>query len=79
MRFARGDIRDHSALHKNDHGASYRRYGVLPWRSWLNICKDSRHRGGMKPTRVLNLDVGFDHDENFAVCPEIEEHRRYPC
>jgi hypothetical protein len=32
MRFARGDIRDHIVSHKNDHGASYRRYGVLPWR-----------------------------------------------
>src|SRR5882724_8943354 len=33
MRFARGDMRDHIVSHKNDHGASYRRYGVLPWRS----------------------------------------------
>jgi hypothetical protein len=24
MRFARGDVRDHIALHKNDHGPSYR-------------------------------------------------------
>ena len=37
MRFARGDMRDHIVSHKNDHGASYRRYGVLPWRSWLKI------------------------------------------
>ena len=37
MRFARGDMRDHIVLHKNDYGASYRRYGVLPWRSWLKI------------------------------------------
>ena len=41
MRFARGDIWDHIASHKNDHGASYRRYGVLPWRSWqkINFCE----------------------------------------
>src|SRR5882724_7104485 len=32
MRFARGGMRDHIVSHKNDHGASYRRYGVLPWR-----------------------------------------------
>jgi hypothetical protein len=37
MRFARGDMRDHIASHKNDQGASYRRYGVLPWRSRLKI------------------------------------------
>jgi hypothetical protein len=24
MRFARGDVRDHNVLHKNDHGRSYR-------------------------------------------------------
>jgi hypothetical protein len=29
MRFARGDMRDHIVSHKNDHGASYERYGVL--------------------------------------------------
>ena len=28
MRFARGDMRDHIVLHKNDHGASYCRYRV---------------------------------------------------
>ena len=27
----------HIVSHKNDHGASYRRYGVLPWRSRLTI------------------------------------------
>jgi hypothetical protein len=27
MRFARGDMRDHIVSHKNDHGASYWRYG----------------------------------------------------
>ena len=37
MRFARGDMRDHIVSHKNDHGASYRRYGALQWRSWLKI------------------------------------------
>jgi hypothetical protein len=31
MRFARGDMRDHIVSHKNDHGASYERYGVLQW------------------------------------------------
>jgi hypothetical protein len=37
MRFARGDMRDHIVSHKNDHGASYKRYGVLQWRSRLKI------------------------------------------
>ena len=37
MRFARGYMRDHIVSHKSDHGASYRRYGVLSWRSWLKI------------------------------------------
>src|SRR5258705_5038871 len=37
MRFARGDMRDHIVSHKNDHGASYERYGVLQWRSRLKI------------------------------------------
>jgi hypothetical protein len=37
MRFARGDMRDHIVSHKNDHGASYRRYGALQWRSRLKI------------------------------------------
>jgi hypothetical protein len=29
MRFARGYMRDHTVSHKTDHGASYRRYGIL--------------------------------------------------
>jgi hypothetical protein len=33
MHFARGDMRDHIVSHKNDHGASYWRYGILRWRS----------------------------------------------
>jgi hypothetical protein len=37
MRFARGDIRGHIDSHKNDHGASYERYGVLQWWSRLRI------------------------------------------
>jgi len=37
MRFASGDMRDHIVSHKNDHGASYDRYGVLQWRSRLKI------------------------------------------
>jgi hypothetical protein len=37
MRFARGDVRDHIVSHKNDHGASYERYGVLQWWSRLKI------------------------------------------
>jgi len=37
MRFARSDMRDHIVSHKNDHGASYRRYRVLQWRSRLKI------------------------------------------
>jgi hypothetical protein len=41
MRFARGDMKDHIVSHKNDHGASYRRYEVLPWRSRpkINFCE----------------------------------------
>jgi hypothetical protein len=37
MRFARGDMRDHIVSHKNDYGASYRRYGVLQRRTRLKI------------------------------------------
>ena len=37
MRFARGDMRDHIVSHKNDHGASYDRYGVLQWWSRLKL------------------------------------------
>ena len=37
MRFAPGDMGDHIVSHKNDNGASYRRYGVLQWRSQLKI------------------------------------------
>ena len=37
MRFARGDMRNHIVSHKNDHGASYERYGVLQWWSRLKI------------------------------------------
>ena len=46
MRFARGGMRDHIVSHKNDHGASYRRYGVLPWRSRIkiNFLRDFRRR-----------------------------------
>jgi hypothetical protein len=37
MRFAYDDMRDHIVSHKNDHGASYGRYGVLQWQSRLKI------------------------------------------
>ena len=37
MPFARGDVRDHIVLHKNDQGASYGRYAVLQWWSRLKI------------------------------------------
>jgi hypothetical protein len=37
MRFARGDMRDHTVSHRIDYCASYRRYGVLPRRSRLKI------------------------------------------
>jgi hypothetical protein len=37
MRFSRGDMRDHIASHKNDHRASYERYGALQWWSRLKI------------------------------------------
>src|ERR1700733_15142427 len=41
MRFVRGDTRDHIILCKSDHGASYRRYGVLHWwcRLKINVCE----------------------------------------
>ena len=42
MPFARGDMRDHIVLHKNDHGASYLRYGVLPAKNQL--LRDFRRR-----------------------------------
>ena len=35
MRFARGDMWDHIVSHKNDHGASCERYGVL--QSWSRL------------------------------------------
>jgi hypothetical protein len=37
IRFARGNMRDHIVLCKNDHGASYRLCGVLQWWSRLKI------------------------------------------
>jgi hypothetical protein len=37
MRFARGDMRNRIVSYKNDHGASYERFGVLPWWSRLEI------------------------------------------
>jgi hypothetical protein len=41
VRFARGDMRDHIVSRRNDHGASYRSYGVLQWQSRLkiNVCE----------------------------------------
>jgi hypothetical protein len=41
MRFARGDMRDQIVSCKNDHGASYRRYGVLQWwsRQKIKVCE----------------------------------------
>jgi hypothetical protein len=46
MRFARGDMRDHIVSHKNDYGASYRRYGVLQRRIRLKnqLLRDFRRR-----------------------------------
>jgi hypothetical protein len=46
MRFARGDMRDHIVSYKNDHGASYRRYGVFAVaESPKNqLLRDFRHR-----------------------------------
>ena len=35
MRLAHGDMRDHVVWYKNGYGASYRRCGVLRWRSRL--------------------------------------------
>jgi len=35
MPFARGDMRDHMASRKNDHGARYGRYAVL--RRWSQL------------------------------------------
>ena len=37
MRFAHGKIRDQIVSHKNDHGASYERYGVSKWGSRLKV------------------------------------------
>ena len=38
MPFLRGGIGDLIVSHKNDHGASYRRYGALQWWRCLKIC-----------------------------------------
>ena len=54
MRFARGDMRDHIVSHNNDHGVSYRRYGILQWWSRLKILEIVATGGGLKPTRVLS-------------------------
>lgn len=37
MRFARRDVRDHNAFHKNDHGPSYRPQRALQRYKRLNI------------------------------------------
>lgn len=41
MRFARTDMRDHIVSYKNNHGASYGRYGVLRWwsRPKISFCE----------------------------------------
>ena len=41
MRFMRGDVRDHVASQKNDHGTPYRRYDASqPWRRpKINFCE----------------------------------------
>jgi len=46
MRFVRGDVRDHIASHKNDHGPSYRRYRALQRSRRLKnqLSRDFRYR-----------------------------------
>ena len=70
MRFARGDMRDHIVSHKNDHGASYGRYGAIavvePAKNQL--LRDFRRRsifdfcntiGTVQTSRDVRLEFGF--------------------
>ena len=66
MRFARGDMRD-IVSHKNDHGASYERYGVLQWRSRLKI-------SSCEIFGVVRFST-FATWGNSGIEPESSEHR----
>jgi hypothetical protein len=70
MRFARGDVRDHIVSHKNDHGASYRRYGVLPWWSRLkiNFCEIF---GVVQFSTFAILSATSGHRETSGLCPRV--------
>jgi hypothetical protein len=66
MRFARGDMRDHTVSHRIDHGASYRQYGVLPRRSRLKIklLRDFRRRSIFDFCNAI--ESGADLAQTFA-------------
>jgi hypothetical protein len=75
MRFARGDMRDHIVSHKNDHGASYWRYGILRWRSWLkiNICEIF---GVVRFSTFATISALFGHTAVVALCPLLGAERK---
>jgi len=52
MRFARRDVRDHNALHKNDHGLSYRSQPAL------SAVETSKHRLSKFPRKGLAAYLG---------------------
>ena len=68
MRFARGDMRDHIASHKNDYGPSYRRYGVLQRRSRLKIsfCEIF---GVSRFSTFATISARTGHADAAAACP----------
>jgi hypothetical protein len=68
MRFARGDIGAHIVSCKNDHGASYRRYGVLQWWSRLKIdvCEIF---GVVRFSTFATISALFGHAAVVAECP----------
>jgi hypothetical protein len=74
MRFARSDMRDHIVSYKNDHGASYERYGVLQWWSRLKIsfCEIF---GVVQFSTFATLSARNRHAEVVAACPLSEDER----
>ena len=68
MRFARGDMRGHIVSHKNDHGASYGRYGALQWWSGLKI--DSREIfGASQFSTFATISAGERTSSGVSACP----------
>jgi hypothetical protein len=77
MRFARSDMRDHIVSYKNDHGASYERYGVLPWWSRVKIsfCEIF---GIVQFSTFATQSAHFRHARLACKCPFIGVDRKSP-